>query len=105
MTKQDMIDSLLYGINQANEENRNTVIISAGTASEILALLIGNQDKPQPLMTEEGEVLFYCADCGQSFRAVPREDPECFSRWHYHRWLANCPRCKTEVMQNDRYWR
>ena len=63
------------------------------------------QDAEQPLRDRDGKILFYCADCGQSFRAEPREDPECFEKWHYHRWFAACPRCSREVMQNDRYWR
>ena len=105
MTKQDMIDALLAGIKVSDADMKDTVTISKGTASEILSLLIRSQDAQLPTGDEDGKVLFYCADCGQSFRAVPREDKDCYDRWKYHRWFANCPRCKAEVVQNDRYWR
>ena len=105
MTKQDMIDTLLLGLEKANDKGANTVTISAGAASEILSLLIQTRENPQPRISKKGEVMFYCAICSQSFMAVPREDPECFAKWHYHRWFANCPKCNPEVVQNDRYWR
>ena len=38
-------------------------------------------------------------------RAEAREDKDCFERYHYHTWYADCPNCKKEVSQNDRYWR
>ena len=105
MTKQDMIDALLAGIKVSDADMKDTVTISKGTASEILSLLIRSQDAQLPTGDEDGKVLFYCADCGRSFRANPREDPECFEKWHYRRWLASCPLCRAEVSRNDRYWR
>ena len=105
MTKQDMIDTLILGIEKATKEESSTVTLSVYEATEILSLLVRTQDNREPLVGKNGDVLFYCADCGQSFRAVPREDKDCFERWHYHRWFAECPKCRTEVSQNDRYWR
>lgn len=105
MTRQDLIDTLLVEIEKATAEERDTIPVPVGLASDIMMLLTRIREDPQPWITEEGEVVFYCAECGQSFRAVPREDPECFARWKYHRWFASCPRCRSEVMQNDRYWR
>lgn len=105
MTKQDMIDILILEIENATHEERSTITISAKAATEILSLLVSSKDNREPLIGESGDVLFYCAACGRSFRAVPREDEECFEKWQYHRWFANCPRCKAEVIQNDRYWR
>ena len=105
MTKKDMIDALLAGIEKANAEKSRTVPISIGTASEILALLVSIREEETQRVQDDGKVLFYCADCGQSFWADPREDKECFERWHYHRWFADCPKCHTEVSRNDRYWR
>jgi len=105
MTKQDMIDTLILGIEKAAKEGNETISIPVPTATEILSLLVKAQDIREPLIGENGDVLFYCAACGQSFRAIPREDKDCYDRWKYHRWFANCPKCKAEVTQNDRYWR
>ena len=57
--------------------------------------------------TAEGQemLVFYCLNCTQSFRAQGREDPECLEKWHYHAWLAKCPRCGAEARQTDIYWR
>ncbi len=105
MTKQDLIDALFAGIEKSDAEKSDTVTISKGTASEILSMLIRIHDHVQSRIEKDGKVLFYCADCGKSFFADPREDPECFERWHYHRWYATCPQCHADVTQNDRYWR
>lgn len=105
MTKQDLLNALLIGIDKAEAEKNNSVTISRGAATELVTLLSGMLDVKQPRIDEEGKMLFYCADCGRSFRAEPREDPECFEKWCYHRWSANCPKCQAEVVQNDRYWR
>ena len=105
MTKQDLMDILIIGIKEADARMDRNVTISKGAASEILSFLIRTQEAEEPRVDEQGQVLFYCADCGRSFWAAPREDPECFEKWHYHRWYANCPQCKAETMQNDRYWR
>ena len=105
MTKQDMIDSLIRGIEKATKEGNPAVTLPVSEATEILSLLLKARDTREPLIGENGEVLFYCAACGQSFRALPREDKDCFDRWHYHRWFADCPKCGAEVTQNDRYWR
>ncbi len=105
MTKQDMIDTLMLGIENATRNELETITLSVSEATEMLSLLVHSQDNREPLVGENGDVVFYCASCGQSFRAVPREDKECFEKWHYHRWFADCPICKAEVMQNDRYWR
>ena len=50
-------------------------------------------------------IVFYCLDCKQSFRARGLEDTECLEKWHYHAWLAKCPRCGAEARQTDTYWR
>lgn len=105
MTKQDMIDTLILGIENATRNELTTITLSINEATEMLSLLVHSQDNREPLVGKNGDVVFYCASCGQSFRAVPREDKECFEKWHYHRWFADCPKCKAEVMQNDRYWR
>ncbi len=105
MTEQDLMDALLAGIEKADAEMSPSVSISRGAASEILSLLIRIRKAPPPRTDQDGSMLFYCAACGRSFPAIPREDAECFVKWHYHRWLANCPRCGAEAVQNERYWR
>ena len=105
MTRTELIDVLLVGIEKSTAEKSDSVTISKGEAREILSLLAGMGEESPPQSEKDGQVLFFCPDCGKSFWADPREDPDCFEKWHYHRWFANCPLCGAEVMQNDRYWR
>ena len=105
MTTQDLIDLLLSKIEQADQQKSDAVTIKKYEAVELLSLLLSTMETGLPRTGEDGQMLFYCADCSQSFRAEPREDPECFARWQYRRWYADCPRCRREVSQNDRYWR
>ncbi len=105
MDKKELIDLLLRAIEHSDEDKSDFVGIPRGDAADIVSLLLGIREVKQPKEGKDGQVLFYCSDCGQSFWADPREDTECFTRWHYHRWFANCPACGDEVTQNDRYWR
>ena len=106
MTKQDLINLLLAGIKESDAGRSDTVTITKRQAMELVSQLLSmKDDDEQPLIAKDGQVLFYCADCGQSFWADAREDTECFEKWHYHRWFGECPVCRREVVQNDRYWR
>ncbi len=105
MKKQDLIDALLSAIEDSDRKKISTVTMDRGAAAEILSLLLRDREVREPDVDEAGKVLFYCSECGHSFRAVPREDAECLEKWHYHRWLANCPLCHAETARNDRYWR
>jgi DNA-directed RNA polymerase subunit RPC12/RpoP len=100
-----MINALHQAIAAADLQNTDRVLITRKEAEEILRLL-GGQCSPQwtPKGTD-GKVQFYCVNCSKSFWSDSREDTECFEKWHYHTWYANCPTCKREVSQSDRYWR
>ena len=105
MEKQELITYLLRQIAQADAAGEDTVRIRKQAAAEIVRLLSGQAEALQPPMNRDGDILFFCADCGQSFWAKPREDRDCFDKWHYHTWYAKCPLCGREVSRNDRYWR
>lgn len=105
MTREEIIDSLLYQLEETDALNRDYVPIPKQAAVEIIRMLSGSKEISHSTQDEKGRTLFYCPDCGKSFRADAREDKECFERYHYHTWYADCPNCKKEVSQNDRYWR
>ena len=105
MTKEEIIDSLLFQVEESDALNRDYVPVAKQTAVEIIRILSGYQEISHRTSGEKGQTLFYCPDCGKSFFAAAREDADCFERYHYHTWYASCPACKKEVSQNDRYWR
>ena len=105
MTKQEMIDILLDSIETSDSVSGEYVMIRKSDAIRLVHLLAGQEEVKRPSKVPEGQKLFYCADCSKSFTSVPDEDPECFEKWHYHTWFAQCPRCKRRVTLNDRYWR
>lgn len=105
MTKQELINILQAGIEQSDADHSGTVTISQRKAAEIVEMLSSIREISIPRTGRKGQVDFYCADCGRSFWADPREDQECYEKWHYHRWYAACPICRREVMRNDHYWR
>ena len=103
--KTTMVNALLKAIETSELQKENTVRISREDAEEIVRLLGGKKNEPWTPVGADGRVQFYCAECAKSFRAEPREDAECYEKWHYHTWYANCPDCRREVSQTDRYWR
>ena len=105
MKKEDLINNLLKALQESDSMNGEGVYISRREALDLLEMLAG-QEKAKTLYKEKsGRKLFYCSDCGMSFWALPREVEECFEKYHYHTWQANCPKCNRQVDQNDRYWR
>ena len=105
MDREDLIGYLLEQIEYADAASADYVRIRKGAAEELVRILSGRTESREIPQDTEGKILFYCADCGRSFWANGREDPECFEKWKYHTWYANCPRCEREVAQTDRYWR
>lgn len=106
MERQELIGYLLEQIADSDAVNGDFVLIRKSVALELVRILSGQQEVRKPVAQgTEGKILFFCADCGKSFWADPREDPECYARWKYHTWYADCPACGREVSQNDRYWR
>ena len=105
MDKEALISYLLRQMETSDSVSGEYVIIGKKEAVEIVRQLAGGMEIRRPATGTEGKTLFYCADCEKSFWAVAREDPECFQKWHYHTWYADCPLCRREVSQNDRYWR
>ena len=74
-------------------------------AVRIAELLVKAQFVGEAPSYRNGKMLFFCPVCEKSFSADGREDKECFEKWHYHTWYAECPWCKREISQNDGYWR
>ena len=74
-------------------------------AVRIAELLVNAQFVSEAPSYRDGEILFFCPKCEKSFAAEGREDKECFEKWHYHTWHADCPWCGREISQNDGYWR
>ena len=105
MERQELAEYLRRQIEASDAEGTETVQIRKQAAAELLRLLSGEQAAPLFPVGRDGETLFYCADCSRSFWAKAREDEECFRRWQYHTWYAQCPACGREVSRNDRYWR
>lgn len=101
--------SLIHALQQAiaisDLQNENYVLITKKEAEEILQVLGGHRNPQWVPKSEDGKVEFYCTNCGKSFWSESREDNECFEKWHYHTWYANCPTCNREISQTDRYWR
>jgi len=105
MEKEEMVSYILRQVETSDSVSGDYVIISREAALEIARLLSGKKEiKPAP-KNADGQILFYCVDCSKSFRAVGREDRECFEKWKYHTWYADCPECGREASQTDRYWR
>ena len=105
MTREEIIDSLIFQLEETDALNRDYVPVSKQATVEIIRILSGYKEIGHSAQSDKGQTLFYCPDCGKSFWANAREDMNCFDRYHYHTWYASCPCCKKEVSQNDRYWR
>ena len=105
MDREDLIGYLLEQIEYADAASADYVRIRKGAAEELVRILSGRTEPREIPQDTEGKILFYCADCGKSFRAAAREDRERYAKWQYHTWYAVCPNCGREVCQNDRYWR
>jgi len=105
MGKQELINYLLEQIDASDSMSGEYVLIHRNEAVRLVRELSGEQDIKKITKNKDGRLLFYCTDCAKSFRADGREDPECYQKWQYHTWYAECPWCKREVSQNDRYWR
>ena len=103
--RQQIIDALLEKLNEADAGNRDQVTIPKELAVQVIRLLSGQKGIGADRQGEDGEILFYCADCARSFHAEGREDRECFRKYGYRTWYAPCPNCGREVSLNDRYWR
>ena len=105
MNKEELVGYLLGQIDAADYVHGSAIMIPVKTAEEIVELLTGGQEIRRVKHNPEGQTLFFCSDCGQSFWAAGEEDRECFEKWKYHTWHADCPLCGRRVAQNDRYWR
>lgn len=105
MDKEQLISNLLAAIESSDIVTGDQVWIPKSDAIRILQFLTGEQEIRSVVTDTDGKTLFFCSDCGKSFREFGREDKECFARWKYHTWYAECPWCKREVSRNDRYWR
>lgn len=101
-TAQSLVADLLK---EVDSTEGSYIRLSKEDAVRIAELLVRVQFVGEVPRKRDGEILFYCPACEQSFSAAGREDPECFEKWHYHTWYASCPRCRREVSQNDGYWR
>ena len=103
MTNEQIIDALQKQLN--GNENSEYVTVPKEIAVAVVRILSGQKRIGDSLADANGNVLFYCANCGKSFLANGREDGECFRKYRYHTWYTSCPYCEREVTQNDRYWR
>lgn len=101
-TAQKLVADLLK---EVDTTTGSTIQITKEDAVRIAELLVRVQFVGEVPIQRNGKTLFYCPDCEKSFSADGREDPECFEKWHYHTWYAQCPWCKREISQNDGYWR
>ena len=101
-TAQSIVADLLK---EVDSTRGNYIRITKEDAVRIAELLVRVQFVGETPKKRDGQILFYCPVCEQSFSANGREDTECFEKWHYHTWYAPCPWCKREVSQNDGYWR
>lgn len=105
MSHEELAGRIVKGIEESRAMNGTHIYVSMPDAVQIVKILMGEKAEEALSRSDEGHKLFYCSDCGHSFWAAPREDPECFEKWHYHAWYAECPGCHREVRQTDRYWR
>lgn len=105
MKNTELVDSLITGIQEADSMNSDYIFLRKYDAMKLLEILTGQHAEAVLGKGKEGKKLFFCSDCGKSFWEVPREDETCFAKYRYHTWYANCPLCRREVSQNDRYWR
>ncbi|MBQ6721411.1 MAG: hypothetical protein IJQ88_04525, partial [Clostridia bacterium] len=88
MTDKQIIDALLKQLN--GNEDSEYVTIPKEIVVAVVRMLSGQKRIGDGLADAKGSVLFYCADCGKSFRADGREDEECFRKYRYHTWYASC---------------
>ena len=105
MTKEELTGRLLLQLEKSDAVCGDQVLVPKEDVLEIIRLLTGQKEVKQIPKDTKGQTLFYCMDCSRSFWAKAREDKECFEKWKYHTWYANCPVCGTEIAQTDRYWR
>ena len=105
MTKQELINSLLCQLEKSDAVCGDQVLIPKDQVIQIIQALSGKKEIKKNQIDTKGKKLFYCMDCSKSFWADAREDKECFEKWHYHTWYANCPECNAQIAQTDRYWR
>ena len=101
-TAQNLAADLLAAVDTTKG---STIRLSKEDAVRIAELLVRVQFVGETPKRRDGEILFYCPACERSFSAKGREDTECFEKWHYHTWYAECPSCRRKVSQNDGYWR
>ena len=105
MANEELIRKIVQGIEDCDSMNGTHIFLERSDAIQLISVLSGGtNDYPQE-KRKQGEVLFYCQNCGKSFHAEPREDSECSKKRNYHIWYADCPWCKKEVRQTDMYWR
>ena len=103
---EELVKRIAEGIRECDQMNGTHVYLAKSDAIQLIKILAGEKSNAiLDGMGKDGRVQFYCAACGKSFQAEPREDPESLARWNYHTWYASCPWCRREVRQTDRYWR
>ena len=105
MANEDLIRRIVKGIEDCDSMNGTHIFLARSDAVQLIKVLSGGSIDYSQKRSKQGKVLFYCSNCGRSFRADPREDQECLKKWNYHTWYADCPLCKKEVRQTDMYWR
>ena len=103
---EELIKRIADGIRDCEAMKGTHVYLEKSDAVQLVKILAGEESRQiLDSLSKNARIQFYCASCGKSFYADPREDQESFTRWHYHTWYAKCPWCRREVRQTDRYWR
>jgi len=105
MDRENLAKRIVKGIEECESMNGTHVYIDKTDAIQLVKILMDEKAEPMLSRIRPGRKLFYCSDCGRSFRSEGREDEESLQKWGYHAWIAKCPGCGREVRQTDRYWR
>ena len=104
MDKNQIVTLLRDEIASCEVSGEAEVTISKEMAVEILSLLT-NLPAGKKGEKVAGKRAFYCVSCEKTFWSDGAEDKDCFRKYQYHSWTADCPSCGDRVVINDRYWR